>query len=443
VGIASTKTADPFSPNCWGDCFVDQALSFHNGTLTNLGALPGTNSSASFGSNDNGLIVGVSENGLIDPMTSYPEYHAVIWRNGALSDLGTFGGNVSQAFAANNLGQVVGVAANAVADQYASGLGICATWNCWPVATQQRAFLWEGGRLQDLGTLGGDDAAAYFVNQNGQVAGVSYTDTAPNSTTGLPTQHPFLWDRGRMVDLGSLGGTHGVAYGLNNQGQVAGNSNVAGDQFWHAFFWNQGVMADLGTLGGDISFGAWLNDAGNVVGGSLLEGDQEEHAFLWHNAAMTDLGTVPGDPDSVAYANNSGGQIVGCSGNFFTVGCQHAYLWENGGPMVDLNKLAILPTNLQLELAYAITDNGEILASATLANGDVRLAVLTPIGDCDSNCEARISASRNTATITLPAAGITKAAPKKGTFLGIPTNSRRSSPFGTFAPTRMQQQPQN
>lgn len=394
VGGAQTDMADPFYPNCFfSNCFSTYAFKFRDGRLINLGALPGSYNSVAFGINDAGLVVGLSENGSIDPATGYPEYHAVVWRNGAIRDLGTFGGNESQAFAVNDWGQVVGVAGNAVPDQYANGLGPNLPW-IGPVTTQQRAFLWEGRRLQDLGTLGGNDAAAYFVNDSGQVAGISYTNTTPNPTTGLPTQDPFLWEGGRMVDLGTLGGTWGIVYWLNNRGQVAGQSNLAGDQVYHAFLWDRGVLTDLGTLGGDTSTTYWLNDAGDVVGFSQTTGDQAQHAFLWHRGAMTDLGTLSGDVQSAAESINAGKQIVGdsCSSQ----SCR-AFLWENGN-MVDLNTL-VPPSNLYLTVAYGISDSGEIYAIGNLPNGDIRLAVLTPDGDCDSSCEERIAASESNTAI--------------------------------------------
>jgi probable HAF family extracellular repeat protein len=38
---------------------------------------------------------------------------------------------------------------------------------------------------------------------------------------------------------------------INNQGQVIGISTLAGDQTYHPFLWDRGTLKDLGTLGGN------------------------------------------------------------------------------------------------------------------------------------------------------------------------------------------------
>jgi probable HAF family extracellular repeat protein len=221
-----------------------------------LGALPGGFNGFAVSVNASGAIVGTAENGETDPLQGYPESHPVLWKDGRTIDLGTFGGYEGLAFAINNRGQVAGFAQNAISDPFGYfGFG-----------TQSRAFLWQDGTLQDLGTLGGNNASSDYLNDSGQVAGHSDTNTTPSPVFGLPTQHPFLWENGRMLDLGTLGGTLGAPNDLNNRGQVVGLSSLAGDLTYHPFIWDEGVLRDLGTLGGPSGSANKINDAGQVVG---------------------------------------------------------------------------------------------------------------------------------------------------------------------------------
>jgi probable HAF family extracellular repeat protein len=149
AGFADTPTPDPNYPNLCFFCgpFIDHAFQWQNGVLNDLGALPGLNTSAAFGISDSGLSAGFSENGEIDPLLGIPEVHAVFWKDGQITDLGTLeGGYESAAFNVNSRGQVAGVSQNLVPDEF-NFLG-----------TQQRTFLWQDGVMQDLGTLGGPDA---------------------------------------------------------------------------------------------------------------------------------------------------------------------------------------------------------------------------------------------------------------------------------------------
>jgi probable HAF family extracellular repeat protein len=166
-----------------------------------------------------------------------------------------------------------------------------------------------------------------------------------------------------MIDLGTLGGTNAnvgsLALVINNKGQVAGTSNLAGDVKFHAFLWDRGTLLDLGTLGGSFSTTFWINDAGDVVGWAATTGDKFAHAALWRKREITDLGTLDGDCFSQAEAVNSKGQIVGLSFSCDT-GTSRAVLWEKGA-IIDLSTSIPANTNLSLTEAFNINDRGEIL----------------------------------------------------------------------------------
>ena len=366
VGWTHAADPDPFAPFCFDvTCLVTRPFQVRGGTVKDLGTLPGGVNGQPTWIAKNDLIAGISENGELDPLgpvPGVPEFRAVLWRNGEIIDLGTLpeGGNESFATAVNNRGQVVGWAVNTVPDPF-SFVGF---------PTQTRAFLWQKGKMEDIGTLGGPDAIAGLINDRGQVTGPSYTaDVDP--VTGVPVVHPFLWEDGKMIDLGSLGGTDCEPTGMNQRGQVIGQSTLAGDtaglggNIGHPFLWSNGKINDLGTLGGNTGAANWINDRGDIAGKADLVGPlpQLHDAVLWSDGKAIDLGVLPGDACSNAYFVNNRGQVVGTSENehlcSITVG-QHAFLWERGGPMVDLNTLIAPGANLTLMHAFAINERGEI-----------------------------------------------------------------------------------
>ena len=406
VGWADTATPDPLAPNCFSpfnDCFLSHAFQWKKGVLTNLGVLPGGDGSFALWISDNGLIAGEASNGILDPLfPGFAEGRAVLWKDGQILDLGTLGGNESSAFSVNNRGQVVGVAVNTIPDPFSF------------FGTELRAFLWQDGAMQDLGTLGGPEAWALFVNERGQVAGFATTNAVFNPITLSLTTDPFLWEHGTMRDLGTLGGTLGFPYGLNNQGQVVGTSNLAGDLTSHPFLWKRGSLVDLGTLGGSFGIAMGINEAGEVVGFTTTEGDATFHATLWKDGTITDLGVLDDDCFSSAGAINSKGLIVGAS----VLTCNpdavpgRAVLWDKEA-MVDLNTLIPANSSLHLIGATNINDRGEI-AGEGLAGCNVILAcghafLLIPV--CEDGTEGCADAPLDPAVVAQSRAAST-ATPK-------------------------------
>src|SRR5437660_7423876 len=141
VGFADTVIPDPTNPGG----FLPHAFRWQQGVLTDLGTLPDGLGSFAIWSNNRGQVVGLSGNGLIDPLLGAPEGRGVLWqKNGSIIDLGTLGGNQSLAGAINQRGQVIGVAANTTPDAY----------SLFGWATETRGFIWDKGVMRDLGTLG-------------------------------------------------------------------------------------------------------------------------------------------------------------------------------------------------------------------------------------------------------------------------------------------------
>lgn len=270
-------------PYCFGGCLVNYAFRCLDGVQTNLGVLPQNPtvgaqtpcfdcawSVFAFWIADNGFVAGQSLDNALDPLTEFPAPLAVLWKDGKIVNLGTLGGNQSGAGAINSRGEVA--ALNLTTDPFPFRAPYFDFF--FGNGTESHALLWRSGAMQDLGTLGCPDSAAFLVNRKGQVAGTSDVDFNVNPVTDGPTVHPFLWEDGKMIDLvagvpsGMFGGTLGVAAWLNERGQVLGTMNLTGDTTWHSFLWDRGVVMDLGTLGGINTTAQWLNSAGHASGKS-------------------------------------------------------------------------------------------------------------------------------------------------------------------------------
>ena len=247
-----------------------------------------------------------------------------------LTDLGTLGGDQSAAYAISSAGQVVG-------DSSLTG------------NSGLHAFSKFAGGLSDLGVLDGyTNSTATAVNSSGQIVGYSFT-----ATPQLSLNRAYYYSNGMMVDLGTLGGSGSQAFGINGAGNVVGQSDDAGGNR-HAFFYSSETMKDLGTLGGSESLAYGINSNSVIVGSANLAGDSNYHAFSYRQGVMSDLGALE-DGTSVAYAINDAEMIVGYS---MANQQRHATLF-NAGSVLDLD-----PTGHSGSEAYGINSAGQIVGYA-------------------------------------------------------------------------------
>ncbi len=279
---------------------------------------------------------------------------------------------------------------------------------------EEHAFLWQDGTTTDLGTAGLGWSAANDINDHGQVVGnVGFAGGYSGEDAGPPSPIAALWQDGVTTVLGDL---YGVAYAINNAGQIVGYDggvyDGGGPCVWengikyylndlmptgasllmdtayeindagqivgwgfsgaeiHAFLYSDddgtfanggAVLTDLGTLGGDTSDAQGLNNAGQVVGWSNTASFvTSNHAFLYRDGAMTDLDTLGSDYSS-AEAINDAGQAVG-EGYVFITDTQSAFLWRDG-QMTYLDSLLDPSSEWILSGATDINERGEIVGS--------------------------------------------------------------------------------
>ena len=216
----------------------NHAALLHDQSIQDLGTLGGNSSYAS-GINNAGQIVGHSD---ISKDPNNTTFHAFLYANGTMRDLGTLGGD-SMANGINQGGEIVGAASPAGNER-------------------QEAVVFNNGSITDLGNLGGM-SNAQAVNDLGQVVGFSFTASG--------AEHGVLYSDGRMMDLNDLlnngaGWTVQTAQGINDRGQIAAAAlTTSGAQ--HAVLLTAVPLPSTAWMGlvGLIGSWAWVRRHGSVT----------------------------------------------------------------------------------------------------------------------------------------------------------------------------------
>jgi probable HAF family extracellular repeat protein len=287
-----------------------------------------------------------------------------------VTDLGTLGGTYSYGYGINNAGWVAGGAAT---ESQTGGVA-------------ETAFLWHGGQMINLGTLGGPSSEAGGPNSFGESAILSETSlTDPNGEDfcGFGTHLQCLgaiWENGAMTALPTLsGGNNGQAYWLNDEGQVTGfaengtrdSTCVTPSQVlrFEAVIWSpEGGIRELRPLKGDtVGFAFGINDKGQVAGTSGLCSNTSlppvnpagPHAVLWESdGSATDLGNLGSTPNDATSVNNRG-EVVGTAQSPKD-GTLHTFLWTKDTGMQDLGAFpgAVLTV---AGCCHTINNRGEVV----------------------------------------------------------------------------------
>jgi len=200
--------------------------------VINLGTLGGVLGSSAWSVNNTGRIAG--EANLSGDMVE----HAALWWDGAVTDLGTLGGDNSAVArpVKNDNGLIVGFAQ--IPDVDPLGENFC-TWTCNDASggacngsnQSCRGFRWRNGVMDPLGTLGGNNSFAVGANNRGLVIGAAENSTQdPNC---IPPQlldyKPVVWHVGTIHELPvEAGDAIGGALAINDNNQVVGASGMCG-----------------------------------------------------------------------------------------------------------------------------------------------------------------------------------------------------------------------
>ncbi len=346
--------------------------------VSNLASLGGTSSGGN-SINDLSWVAGYSR--LLDR-----NRHATLWRNSALTDLGTLGGPNSSVTwnVKNTAGILVGISQTAdpqlLGESWSSAAFYSTPHN---VGYINLGFVWENGAMRGLLPFpGGNNGFATGANNLGQVVG--WAENGVHDTMCVAPQvlqfRPAVWELGPPDQIHDLplipGDTSGAATAINDNGQIVGISGICDQAVGrhtakHAVLWENGGVTDIGNLGAQWwNTPTAINQHGDVVGfagdPAFVEGEIL-HSFIWTKdngiQALKPLrGRVPQHVDSEAYGINEARQVVGISCDADQVDCR-AVIWDHGVYPTDLNDLKG-GASAFLASAKDINNKGEITGRA-------------------------------------------------------------------------------
>jgi probable HAF family extracellular repeat protein len=219
------------------------AFVFHNGKMTDLG-VTGRESKA-FAINDSSVVAGS------ESIPGEGHTDAVLFSNGNVTDLGLLpgeGGIFTVPTGINNSGEVVGSGDNR--------------------ESMERAWVYRNGKMTDLGTLGGPQAAASAINSSGEIVGFAQTSA--------DADHGFLVRGGKMTDLGN----DVFPNAISNNGVIVGQGGCG-----NAFILSAGVCRNLQNLipaasGYELQTAIGINNKGQIVVDASTTSTFQNHALL-------------------------------------------------------------------------------------------------------------------------------------------------------------------
>jgi len=311
------------------------------------------------------------------------EWRVFIWSNGVMETLESGGWNTTVAWDFNDEGDVVGFYGNMTEEGWVEDETLCLSWR-------------DVG-LIDLTGIVPEGSMVTAINNQMHMAGGRYIEY---------TEEPLPWGERAflltydILELGTLwtrddGYGFSIAYAVNENDQVVGESDMDGSRTNRAYRWTSGEegMINLGILSSEyeFSYAVGINNNGDVIGtcsnwqciefnGGYLCWAVNQRAFLYPDdvGEMIDLGMLPGRTISEPQGINDNKLIVGLcaneTGEPYVWEDQIAFIWREG-EMFPLSEIIDVPNIME---ANEINNQGQIIGMALNSDSEEYFFLWTP-----------------------------------------------------------------